>query len=253
MCIRDRASICPRGGGASSGPSTSQSHAVNSCLPRRGVRPRRCHAAPSGGCAQREAVHAPEDPIKDHYQFNTLRRRDSGGPGRAESSSVLVLRHSPQRISVSSPREDTRIIASCFRSSNHQRSTSRPPTPARTPGPATRIPFRENPYHLQLYSVQCTTLDGPARRSDATRSPIPGEPLTLGSSRMPHVATRESMFTLTTSSLCHPSLPLIQLIVRSRPNQVSPFARSGMSQVMVRMVHIAVSYTHLTLPTKRIV
>ena len=166
------------------------------------MRPRRCHAAPSGGCAQREAVHAPEDPIKDHYQFNTLRRRDSGGPGRAESSSVLVLRPSPQRISVSSPREGTRIIASCFRSKSPTITGSRVASPhtGTDPCQSDPIPGEPLPPAVQLYSVQCTTLDGPARRSDATRSPIPGEPLTLGSSRMPHVATRESMFTLTSSS-----------------------------------------------------
>jgi hypothetical protein len=33
--------------------------------------------------------------------------------------------------------------------------------------------------------------------------------------------------------------------ISSRPNQVSPFARSGMSQVMVRMVHAAVKFPQI--------
>ena len=138
-----------------------------------------------------------------------------------------MLRHSPQRISVNSPREGTRKRLHPVFEANHQRSTGRPPNahghgllpPVGSHSPRIILGEPVTPA-VQLYSVQCTTLDGPARRSDAI--PHSGRtPNARENSRMPHVA-RESMFTLITSSLCHPFLPLIQIMVRSRPNQSTP-------------------------------
>jgi hypothetical protein len=163
------ASICPRGGGASSGPSTSQSHAVNSCLPRRGVRPRRCRAAPSGGCAQREAVHAPEDPILGITISLTHR-----GVGRYREGLVeprvqaFLCCGIPHSASVPVHRVKAHENLHPVFEANHQRSTSSPPQRRHGPLPlgshSGRTPTTRA---VQLYSVQCTTLDGPARRSDA--------------------------------------------------------------------------------------
>ena len=79
---------------------------------------------------------------------------------------------------------------------NHQRSTS---SPQRRHGP---LPLGSHSGRTPttcsctVFSVQRST----APHAAPTHTPILGEPLTLGSSRMPHVATRESMFTLTSSS-----------------------------------------------------
>ncbi len=107
--------------------------------------------------------------------------------------------HSPQRISVSSPREGIHENLHPVFEANHQHDQHRPPKPNTGTDPchSDPIPGEPLPPAVQLYSVQCTTLDGPARRSDAYpysgRTPNARE-------LMPHVATRESMFTLTSSS-----------------------------------------------------
>jgi hypothetical protein len=64
-----------------------------------------------------------------------------------------------------------------------------------------RFSFRENnPLHLQrlVDNVQCTRRSTAPHASDAI--PIPGEPQTLGSSRIPHVWRPESTLTLTWAS-----------------------------------------------------
>ena len=85
--VSDRCpSICPCGGGASSGPPTSQlARCQLSCLLRRGVRTRRCRAAPCAQRimrAQREAVHAApvasRRSIKDAFTSFITRRRHEG-------------------------------------------------------------------------------------------------------------------------------------------------------------------------------
>ena len=93
-----------------------------------------------------------------------------------------------------------------------------------------------------MFSVQ----DAQRPRTPSTRSRIPSgrtpnvRSCTLGSSRMPHVATGDSTFTLTRSSL------LASYSDHTTQQTKVPLCRPpSMSQVMVRMVHAAVKFPQI--------